>query len=117
MKNIQAKKKGFEGELIARNYFLKNGYKIIEKNFYSKKGEIDLIILKGSTISFVEVKNYKKNSLINPLYMITEKKKKNIRKTAEFYLLKTKDIDKFTYKFDVVTIEENKIKQHIENAF
>ena len=74
------------GEKIAENYLVKNGYKILERNFRTKFGEIDIIAEKGNFIIFVEVK-YRKNpefgkaeEAINPY------KLKRIYNTSQFYL-------------------------------
>ncbi len=44
---------GIIGEKIAQGYLLKKGYKILETNFYTKKGEIDIIVQKNNCIIFV----------------------------------------------------------------
>ena len=49
--------KGKYGEEIAVNYLIKNGCKIVEKNYrFSRYGEIDIIALDGSILCFIEVK-------------------------------------------------------------
>lgn len=44
------------GERIAAKYYENNGYTLVERNYWRKWGEIDLIVKKGSAIHFVEVK-------------------------------------------------------------
>ena len=51
---------GNEKENLAALYFSQTGYDIVEKNFYSRFGEIDLVVKKEDTLVFAEVK-YRKN--------------------------------------------------------
>ena len=69
----------------AVKYLVGLGYEIVERNFYSKFGEIDIIAKKDKILHFVEVK-YGKN--FDPVYAITPKKLDKIIKTINFYILK-----------------------------
>ncbi|MEK9658017.1 MAG: YraN family protein [bacterium] len=111
-----SQKKGKEGEEISAIYLKDNGYKIITKNFYSYFGEIDIIAKLNQTLIFFEVKHYKKNSLIHPLYYINKKKQKNIIQTAKFYLLKN-NIQNTCCQFDVIIIQDKKVTAHIKDSF
>eukprot|EP01047_Picozoa_sp_COSAG01_P014582 COSAG01_NODE_713_length_14097_cov_15.136448_13_plen_118_part_00 len=111
-----SKKKGNEGEKNAIKYLKESDYAIRSINFHSYFGEIDIIAEKNQQIHFIEVKNYKKNSLINPLYMIGYTKQQKIIKTAKFYLLRHPYLDK-NYQFDIILIQNKELKEHIENAF
>ena len=51
---MNKKKFGTIGEKIAQNYLKNNGYEIIETNFYTKKGEIDIISQKDNCIVFLK---------------------------------------------------------------
>ena len=106
------------GESVAQQYLLDNNYEIIEKNFYSLYGEIDLIAHDpvADQLVFVEVKNYKKNSLLHPLEAITKKKKNRISKTAKYYLL-INNLDDCNLRFDLITIENNAVKEHLKEMF
>lgn len=86
---INKKSIGDIGENIALNYLVKRGYKLLEKNFKSKKrggGEIDIIMTKGVVIVFVEVKYRRQGSFGYAAQSITERKKKKLYETAEEYL-------------------------------
>jgi len=108
---------GDEGEKIAKNYLLNLGYKFIKQNFYSKFGEIDLVMTdKAGTLVFVEVKTYKPKSLLHPLEAITKTKINKLLKTARYYLTFYGKEDQQA-RFDIMIIEENQVKQHIESAF
>ncbi|WP_168236858.1 YraN family protein, partial [Campylobacter fetus] len=48
---------GFKGENMAAKYLVSQGFEILEKNFHSKFGEIDIIAKKDDVLHFVEVKS------------------------------------------------------------
>ena len=52
----EAREKGNQGEAMALRYFRKNRFKVLEKNWRTRRGEIDLIVEKQETLYFVEVK-------------------------------------------------------------
>jgi len=103
-----SRKLGLEAEEKAAKYLLSKDFKILERNFYSRFGEIDIIALKDDTIHFIEVKSGKGE----PIYKITPSKLSKIIKTSNFYLNKTK-LD-FDYCYDALIIKENNI-DFIEN--
>ena len=111
-----SKTKGNLGEEIALLYLIQNGHKIIKTQFHSLFGEIDIIAEDqlNNQLVFVEVKNYKKNSLVHPLEAITRKKQQKLVKTAKSYLVK------FTpqgqdMRFDLIVVENNKVATHLKN--
>jgi len=99
---------GLKAEDKAVEFLQKDGYKVIDRNFYSRFGEIDIIAIKDDILHFVEVKSGQGE----PIYNITPKKFSKIVKTADFYLKKTK-FD-FDYCFDAVIVKKNSIEM-IEN--
>lgn len=104
-----------EGEELAINYLKKDGYKIIERNYRSPFGEIDIIAISGDVLVFVEVKRRDSKTFGNSLSAITEDKKKKIVMTALYYLKKEKKEAK-KVRFDVVGIDEKSVKI-VKNAF
>ncbi len=74
-------------EDLACKFLIKNNYEIIDRNFYSKFGEIDIIALKDRVLHFIEVKSGKN---FDPVYAITPKKIDKILKTVNYYILKKK---------------------------
>jgi putative endonuclease len=115
------KKIGDLGEDFAFKYLKKNGYKIIERNFRSSLGEIDIIAKNKDYICFVEVKTRRENKFGNPEEAITDYKKNKLRKLA-LYFFKINKLNPYNFKirFDVVAIDfrENKpIIEIIKNAF
>lgn len=100
-------------------YFRKKGYAILEHNYSSRFGEIDLVVENGKYLVFVEVKARNENSIALPREFVDESKQKKIIATAGAYISNSK-ID-LQPRFDVVEvyIKNNQIKslKHLENAF
>ncbi|MFH1542858.1 MAG: YraN family protein, partial [bacterium] len=112
--------KGQEGEEIARLYLLQKGYQIIESNFHSSQGEIDIIAKDQDCLVFVEVKSYSYRSYGSPVGAVGYTKKKSIIHAAEAYLYKYNIKDTYS-RFDVVTIYKKysgqQIIEHYKDAF
>ncbi|WP_413854070.1 YraN family protein [Candidatus Ruminimicrobium bovinum] len=101
-------------EAVAAEFLKKLGYKIIEKNYRVKAGEIDIIASDKKTVVFVEVKFRKNSNYGNPYEFVTIQKQQKIIKAALLYIKQNKL--KTDFRFDVVSICDNKI-EHIKNAF
>lgn len=106
---------GFNYEKIAGEYLEKQGYEIIEYNFYSRYGEIDIIAKHEGYLVFVEVKYRKDNASGHPLESVSLSKQKSICKCAMYYMKKN-DLQDVSVRFDVVGILGDKI-QVVQNAF
>lgn len=94
---------GIRGEEVAEKYLIQQGYKIIEKNFHSQQGEIDIIARDSEFLVFVEVKNYSFRSYGSPLGAVRKSKKQSIIHAARTYLYKNNIKNTFC-RFDVLTI-------------
>lgn len=109
---------GNEGEDIATKYLEGLDYEILERNFYCKVGEIDIVAKDKDEIVFVEVKTRKILSYGNPGDAVNDLKQKHIYRAAEYYLLVHNQLDAFT-RIDVVEVYlhngEYRIN-HIEKA-
>lgn len=73
-------------EDFASDHLKRKGYSIIERNFHSRFGEIDIIAKKNDTLIFVEVKAKTGNDFGTPEEMINSKKISKVRRMAEIYL-------------------------------
>jgi putative endonuclease len=109
---------GIDGESLAISYLKEHGYKIIERNYRTKIGEIDIIAKDRDTIVFIEVKA-RKSKAYNPKEAITKSKKRKISMTALYYLKTTRQLN-VRARFDVVAIGSENNSQTVEivkNAF
>ena len=94
---------GKTGEEIAEIYLIKNGYKILEKNFSCRQGEIDIIARDIKEIVFVEVKTRTNKKYGEPIDSITYYKKKHLIKSIQFYLY-LKKLDNAFIRIDIIEI-------------
>jgi putative endonuclease len=118
MKNNN-QKLGSWGEDLASDYLLKNGYKILEKNYRNNYGEIDIIAKKKRVVVFIEVKTRSGRSFGLPEEAVNKTKQVRLIKISEKYVLDNKI--KGNYQIDVIAIEKDTATEgidlrHIENA-
>jgi putative endonuclease len=95
--------RGYQGESIATEFILSQGYTIIAKNVTYRRGEIDLVAEDHGVLAFVEVKYYKVDSLRDIHEAVDMKKQKSIIRAAERYIYTNRMFDK-AVRFDVVLI-------------
>ena len=101
--SIQSKILGDEGEQTACDHLISLGWQIIERNFHSSQGEVDIIAKDRQFLVFVEVKNYSFSSFCTPVGAVRAAKKKSIIHAAQTYLQKNNIKDVYC-RFDVITI-------------
>ena len=111
-----SREKGTEFEQKAVSYLRRQGYRILEKNFYSRYGEIDLVAMDGRYLCFIEVKYRETTGKGDPLEAVDLRKQRRICKTALFYLIRKGYPDTTACRFDVIGITPEKIEL-IKNAF
>ena len=102
-------------EDLATYYLTEKGYEIIERNFDTDRGEIDIICKNDEFMVFVEVKYRKSGRYGLPREAVTYAKQKKIRKAASYYIAVNK-IRNMDFRFDVIEIIKDEIT-HLENAF
>ena len=114
MNNIE---KGRLGEEIALKYIISKGGTIVEKNYRTKMGEIDLIAKMNGELVFVEVKSRSNINYGYPCEAVNYKKKRKITNVAKYYILDN-SLEDISVRFDVIEIylTDKKIN-HIVNAF
>ena len=94
---------GKRAEEIASELLVEKGYKILQRNFRSRFGELDLIALDRDTLVFVEVKARKNRKFGLPQEAVTKSKLWKIKKTAEYYSLLHPTLPK-KLRIDVVAL-------------
>ncbi|MNI14357.1 hypothetical protein D3C73_676170 [compost metagenome] len=104
----QRKARGSLAEQIAADYLIQQGYKVLERNWRCRSGEIDIVAETGHTVVIVEVRSRRKNSFTfgSPLESITSRKIKQVRDTAVVYLYRFSKSNA-TIRFDVIGIVMN----------
>ena len=115
---MNKRKFGIIGEKIAQGYLINKGYKILETNFYTRNGEIDIIAQKDNCIIFLEVKTRTNLNFGTPAEAVNNAKKRHMRKAAKIFLYLNKLI-KYEVRFDVIEVFINSGKceiNHIKGA-
>lgn len=119
MKKSESAALGKYGEKYTAEYLCGKGYEILDLNYHSPYGEVDIIAKKDGVLSFVEVKTRSVGYLYAPVYAVNTSKQTKIVKTAYHYISET-GYD-WTVSFDVavLTVDKDKVQEftYIENAF
>lgn len=93
------------GEKEAVRFLCANGYRILEKNFRTRAGELDLIAQQGDQVVFVEVKARRGGEFGEPQWAVHERKRRRMIRAALYYLGKKRWHGR-SCRFDVVAIEQ-----------
>ena len=107
---------GTEEEALAAEFLESRGYRIVERNFRCRLGEIDLIARDGSVLVFIEVKYRKTGAYGDPAEAVNYRKQQKICKTADYYRMLRRIPDNQSCRFDVVAIQGREIRV-IRDAF
>ena len=94
---------GRKGEELARRFLEKKGFVILEQNYRTRSGEIDLIAQEGKTLVFVEVKTRSSRRYGHPFEAVTARKRAQLTKVALEYLSRNSLYDQ-PARFDVVSV-------------
>jgi len=120
-KDTSSTDKGQITESYAEQYLSKQGLRLIERNFHSRQGEIDLIMLDGETYVFIEVKYRKSKEFGGAIAAVSASKQKKIKHCVTFYLHQS-DLNEYNTpcRIDVVALEGNIAQPDVtwlKNAF
>jgi putative endonuclease len=96
-------KLGTQGESIAAAHLEAQGMRIIDRNFHTRYGEVDLIAEEGDAIVFVEVKTRRTGAYGTPEESVMPRKRERLLLTAQTYL-QQHELDQRTWRIDVVAI-------------
>jgi putative endonuclease len=100
---MEKKELGRKGEEVALRFLKKKGYRIIEKNYICKMGEMDIIAKERDTLAFIEVKTRASTEFGPPQLAVNASKQRQLSKVALNYL-KEKKLEDVKARFDVVAI-------------
>lgn len=91
------------GEDAAERELSRKGMRIVARNWRCRLGELDLVVVDGDTLVFVEVKCRATDSLYDPALAVDHRKRMKVRKTAEVFLA-TERPGASACRFDVVSV-------------
>jgi len=112
----KASSKGRAGEEAASGYLEKKGMRILERNFRSRTGEVDIIALDGETVIFAEVKTWSAYGIDALEQSLDSKKRRKIIETSKYFLSLHREYKYMAIRFDVIFISPEGIT-HIASAF
>lgn len=114
--SVNKRQTGTSYEIKAEEYLIQKGYRILERNFRNRSGEIDIIAKDGEYFCFIEVKYRATNAYGSPLEAVDFRKQNQIRKVANYYLMRNQLSEWTPCRFDVIGFVGEEMT-HIENAF
>ena len=104
MSPVPRKELGRQGESAAEQFLRRrHRYRVLERNFACRWGELDLVCLDGKTLVFVEVRSAGETGLDRPEESVTERKQRKIIKAAK-YFIQARRIKEMNMRFDVLGV-------------
>ena len=120
---MSSRETGALGESLALGYLVGKGYELVERNYRTRFGEIDLILRGEDVLVFVEVKARRGRGFGDPLEAVTPRKQARVRRMAEAYMAgqRPEFVEGFEeIRFDavgvIVGVGTNEVR-HVEDAF
>lgn len=95
---------GNEQESLAAEFLSQQGLGLLERNYYTRLGEIDLIMQDGDTLVFIEVRSRTNADFIDPVTSINARKQQRMRRAAQVYLKHHRLTNKVKARIDVLGI-------------
>ena len=119
-KSTRNKELGRRGEAAAARYLERFGYEILEMNWQSPAGEVDIVARDCDALVFVEVKTRTNIAKGFPIEVFDEEKRARYEKIAMWYLRDYDFVD-IPVRFDIVSLmavaEDRALIRHYVNAF
>lgn len=101
---MSRKELGEWGEVRARDHLQQKGFRILDRNWSCREGEVDLVALEGETIVFVEVKTRTSHKFGRPEESLTSEKQRRLQRTAWSYLQEN-EVGDSDWRIDVIAID------------
>jgi putative endonuclease len=93
---------GVAAETLACRYLEGQGLRLLQRNYHCRLGELDLIMVDGDLLVFVEVRSRRQGDYASPAETVTLPKQRRLIRTAAHYLQRTRS--SAPCRFDVVAI-------------
>jgi putative endonuclease len=107
---------GCAAERRAARWYRLRGWRILGENVWAGGNELDLIVRRGRTLRFVEVKEKKGTRFGDPLEMITAEKRRRLRRAAAAWLAAQPEHSRLAVGFDVIAVRDGRV-QRVPQAF
>lgn len=113
-----ARHRGRIGEQSAVEYLLRSGYRVLARNFRTRRGEIDIVARDGDTLVFVEVKSWKAIGITDLEVSISRRKQRRIIDASRFYLMREGLSGRTNVRYDVIFMKGDSMEvHHVQDAF
>jgi len=112
---VAAFRTGVSAESRAAAFLMAKGYRILEKRFRTRYGEIDIVARRRNLVAFIEVKA--RASLEEAAYAVTARQQVRIVAAAQAWLMAHPEHADFDLRFDAVLIAPRRLPRHLLAAF
>lgn len=109
------RRRGIAGEDVAAAWYAANGYEVVARNWRCRTGELDLIVRRGPTFVFCEVKSRRTTAFGAPQEAVTHEKRQRIRHLAARWIQDSK-VRPVEIRFDVAAVLDDQLEV-FEGAF
>jgi putative endonuclease len=107
---------GFGAERRARRWYRLRGWQILDENVWAGGNELDLVVRRGRTLRFVEVKAKRGLRFGDPLEMVTAEKQRRLRRAAAAWLGARPELGRLAVGFDVIAVRDGRVER-VPQAF
>ena len=107
--------KGLFAETLAIFYLRCKGYRLLARRFKTKLGEIDIIMQRGKTLAFIEVKARPSNA--NGLEAISPKARQRIQRSAQLFCQSQPRFNNHDWRFDAIVVKPRRLPYHLKDAW
>ena len=110
---------GKRAEQVALRFLVDRDLHLVTRNFRCRVGEIDLVMLDGDCLVFVEVRSRRSSAFADPALTVDRHKQSKIIRTAALFAARNRRFANARMRFDVVAIESDARDaiRWIQNAF
>ncbi|MEE9101374.1 MULTISPECIES: YraN family protein [Pseudomonas] len=103
--NSPSQKAGREAEASARAHLEQHGLRLVAQNWTCRRGELDLVMLDGDTVVFVEVRSRRHDAWGGALESVDSRKRQRLTAAAEHFLQQNARWSRHPCRFDIVAID------------
>ena len=102
---------GLAGERLAALHYLVRGYRVLDRNAWAGGNELDLVVRRGRSIVFVEVKRKSGERFGDPLEMVGPEKVRRVRRAAEAWLAAHREADGLELSIEVAAVRGHRVER------
>ena len=113
---MNTRQRGAEAERRARLHYRLRGYRILDANVWAGGNELDLVVRRGRSLVFCEVKQKSGPGFGDPEEMVTEEKQRRLRRAATAWLARNPRLEELEIRFDVIAVSPDRVRR-IADAF